>query len=65
MTSPVAPGHPLVTLFRDGNWIIRLDEHAEADTWFPEMPLPWVVLPLNHFGNLIGFVVLARSRGEF
>jgi putative PEP-CTERM system histidine kinase len=64
-TSPVAPGHPLVTLFRDGNWIIRLDEHAEADTWFPEMPRPWVVLPLNHFGNLIGFVVLARSRANF
>ena len=29
------------------------------------MPRPWVVLPLNHFGNLIGFVVLARSRANF
>ena len=65
VTGPVAPGHPLVTLFRDGNWIIRLDEHAEADTWFPETPLPWVVLPLNHFGNIIGFIVLARSRAQF
>ena len=64
-TSPVAPGHPLVTLFRDGDWIVRLDEHAEADTWFPELPRPWLALPLNHFGNLIGFVVLARSRAQF
>jgi putative PEP-CTERM system histidine kinase len=64
-TSPVAPGHPLVTLFRDGNWIVRLDEYADAETWFPEMPRLWVVLPLNHFGNVIGFVVLTRSRANF
>jgi putative PEP-CTERM system histidine kinase len=42
-----------------------LDEEAEAGSWFPEMPKPWVALPLNHFGNLIGFVVLARSRANF
>jgi putative PEP-CTERM system histidine kinase len=65
VTSPVPPGHPLVTLFKDGNWIVRLDEQAESGSWFPEMPRPWVALPLNHFGNLIGFVILARSRANF
>ncbi|MDR3532067.1 MAG: PEP-CTERM system histidine kinase PrsK [Rhodopila sp.] len=65
VTAPIPPGHPLVALFRDGDWIVRLDEHAGADAWLPELPRSWVVLPLNHFGALIGFVVLARSRAQF
>jgi putative PEP-CTERM system histidine kinase len=65
VTTPVPPGHPLVAQFKDGDWIVRLDEHAESDTWLPELPRSWVVLPLNHFGTLIGFVVLARSRAQF
>jgi putative PEP-CTERM system histidine kinase len=65
VTTPVPPGHPLVAKFRDGDWIVRLDEHTEADCWIPELPRSWVVLPLNHFGTLIGFVVLARSRAQF
>jgi putative PEP-CTERM system histidine kinase len=65
VTTPVPPGHPLVALFRDGDWIVVLDEHAEAETWIPELPRAWVVLPLNHFGTLIGFVVLSRSRAQF
>jgi putative PEP-CTERM system histidine kinase len=63
--TPVPPGHPLVALFRDGDWIVRLDEQAGSDTWLPELPRSWVVLPLNHFGTVIGFVVLARSRAHF
>ncbi|HEY1410599.1 MAG TPA: XrtA/PEP-CTERM system histidine kinase PrsK, partial [Rhodopila sp.] len=63
--APVPPGHPLVALFRDGDWIVRLDEHPGSDTWLPELPRAWVVLPLNHFGTVIGFVVLARSRAQF
>jgi len=65
VTVPVPPGHPLVTLFRDGDWIVQLDEHTDTETWFPDLPRCWVVLPLNHFGDLIGFVVLARSRAHF
>jgi signal transduction histidine kinase len=62
VTAPVPPGHPLVALFRDGDWIVGLEEHADAEAWFPELPRCWVVLPLSHFGDLIGFVVLARSE---
>jgi putative PEP-CTERM system histidine kinase len=65
VTSPVPPGHPIVPLFRGGDWIVRLDEHADAGSWFPELTRPWIVLPLTHFGDLIGFVLLARSRAQF
>ena len=65
VTAPVPPGHPIVASFRDGDWIVQLDEHADANTWFAELARCWLVLPLNHFGDLIGFVVLARSRAQF
>jgi putative PEP-CTERM system histidine kinase len=65
ITDPVPPGHPLVALFRDGDCIVRPEDHAGADTWFPEVPRPWLVLPLSYFGDLIGFVLLARSRAQF
>ncbi|HEX2939459.1 MAG TPA: XrtA/PEP-CTERM system histidine kinase PrsK, partial [Rhodopila sp.] len=64
-TASVPPGHPIVPLFKDGEWIVGLDEHADADSWFPELPRAWIVLPLSHFGALIGFVVLARPRANF
>jgi putative PEP-CTERM system histidine kinase len=65
VSAPVVPGHPLVALFRNKEWIVRLDRHPESATWLPELPRAWIVLPLNHFGALIGFVVLARSRAQF
>ena len=65
VTAPIPPGHPLVALFRDGDWIVRLDEHPGSDGWLPELRRSWVMLPLNHFGTVIGFVVLARSRAQF
>ena len=65
VTAPVPPGHPLVALFRDGDWIVRLDEHVGSEQWLSELARCWIVLPLSHFGNLIGFVVLARSRAHF
>jgi putative PEP-CTERM system histidine kinase len=65
VTIPVPPGHPMVAQFRDGDWIVRQEEHARSDTWLPELPRSWIVLPLNHFGTLIGFVVLARPRTHF
>jgi putative PEP-CTERM system histidine kinase len=65
VTAPVPPGHPLVAAFMNGEAIVRMDEHADAAAWLPELPRCWVVLPLKHFGSLIGFVVLARSRAQF
>lgn len=65
VTVPVPPGHPLVPAFADGDRIAVLEELPGAATWFEEIPRAWMAVPLNHFGNLIGFVVLARSRAQF
>ncbi|HYZ25033.1 MAG TPA: XrtA/PEP-CTERM system histidine kinase PrsK [Rhodopila sp.] len=62
---PIPPGHPIVPLFRDSNWIVRIEDHTEPAAWFPDLPRAWIALPLNHFGTLIGFVVLARPRARF
>jgi putative PEP-CTERM system histidine kinase len=65
VTEPVPPGHPLIARFGDGDWIVEIDEHGDTGAWLPELPRSWLVLPLNHFGTIIGFVVLARSRAQF
>ncbi|WP_428493283.1 XrtA/PEP-CTERM system histidine kinase PrsK [Rhodopila sp.] len=65
VTAAIPPGHPLVACFRNGDWIVRLEEHAGSAGWLAELPRCWLVLPLSHFGKLIGFVVLARSRAQF
>jgi putative PEP-CTERM system histidine kinase len=64
VTAPIPPGHPLVPEFADGDRIAVLEE-LPAAAWFEEIPRAWLAVPLNHFGNLIGFVVLARSRAPF
>jgi putative PEP-CTERM system histidine kinase len=65
VTAPIPPGHPLVPAFGDGDRIVVLEELPEATAWFEEIPRAWLAVPLSHFGNLIGFVVLARSRAQF
>jgi putative PEP-CTERM system histidine kinase len=65
VTAPIPPGHPLVPVFADGDRIAVLEELPEAALWFAEIPRAWLAVPLNHFGNLIGFVVLTRSRAPF
>jgi putative PEP-CTERM system histidine kinase len=64
-TAAIPPGHPLVTAFRDGNWIVDLGAVQAAGEWFPELPRVWLAVPLNHLGNLLGFVVLTQSRAPF
>ena len=62
---PFAPGHGLLGEFRDGDWIVELDKVAPVAEWASELTRTWLVVPLNHRGSLIGFVVLARSRAQF
>lgn len=69
-TAAIPPGHPLVAAFRDGNWIVDLDAiHLDAipgaREWLAEFPRVWLAVPLNHLGNLLGFVVLTQSRAPF
>jgi putative PEP-CTERM system histidine kinase len=65
VTAPIPPGHPLVALFRDRERVVRLDRQDASAAWLPELPRAWIVLPLHHFGSVIGFVVLAQSRAHF
>ena len=55
----------LVAEFRDGDWIVELDKLPPVAEWASELTRTWLAVPLNHQGNLIGFVVLARSRAQF
>ncbi len=65
VTAPIPPGHALVAALGEGDRIAVLDELPDAAAWFEEIPRAWLAVPLNHFGNLIGFVVLTRSRAPF
>jgi putative PEP-CTERM system histidine kinase len=65
VTAAIPPGHPLVPEFADADRIAVLADLPDAASWFAEIPRAWLAVPLNHFGNLIGFVVLARSRAPF
>jgi putative PEP-CTERM system histidine kinase len=65
VTEPIPPGHDLIEAFGDGDRIAVLEQVPDAGTWFREIPRAWLVVPLNHFGNLIGCVVLTRSRAPF
>ena len=65
VTAPISPGHPLVPFFEGGDRIAVLDDIPGSAEWFDEIPRAWLAVPLNHFGNPIGFVVLARSRAQF
>jgi putative PEP-CTERM system histidine kinase len=65
VTEPIPPGHDLIAAFGDGDRIAVLEQLPDADIWFREIPRAWLAVPLSHFGNLIGCVVLARSRAPF
>ena len=64
-TQPIPPGHAMVGEFRDGDWIVELDRLPPVAEWMDQLSRTWLAVPLNHQGNLIGFVVLARSRAQF
>ena len=64
-TQPIPPGHPLVAEFRDGDWIVELDRLGPISEWVDDLPRTWLAVPLDHRGELTGFVVVARSRAQF
>ena len=72
--SPVEPGDgPLARFMRARLWLVDLDEFRreperyedfELPEWLPDMARAWVVVPLPEGEDLLGFVVLARSRAR-
>ena len=65
VTTPIAPNHPLVGRFRNGEWVVELDSLVDAADLAREVPGLWLGVPLNHLGQQIGFVLVARSRASF
>lgn len=65
VTMPIALNHPLVVRFRDGEWVVELDQLPEAMDLARELPGLWLGVPLNHLGQQIGFVLVARPRASF
>lgn len=66
-----APGSAFVRLLADANWVVNLEEAVAkpeiygeglVPSWLTEYPSAWLVVPLLCGEDLIGFIVLARSR---
>jgi putative PEP-CTERM system histidine kinase len=64
---------PLCRFLHEKQWVIDIDalgsdldayDGLEAPDWLRAMPQAWLVVPLILHDNLLGFVVLARSRGK-
>jgi putative PEP-CTERM system histidine kinase len=53
--------HPLVRALGNDHRIAVLED----DSTFRAIPGAWLTVPLNHAGNLVGFVVLVRPRAPF
>ncbi len=66
-------GGPLCRFLEGRQWVVNLEEYAaqpdlyaalELPGWLRSIPKAWLVVPLVLHDRLIGFVVLARSRGQ-
>ncbi len=62
---------PLLVFLRGRNWVIDLNEVAQAPERYPGLQIPawlagdsgaWLVIPLRHHEQLIGLVLLGRPR---
>ncbi|HKK14780.1 MAG TPA: XrtA/PEP-CTERM system histidine kinase PrsK [Gammaproteobacteria bacterium] len=69
----VTVSSPFARFLRERNWVIDLDELArdpqrypglEAPSWLDGLAKAWLVVPLLDEGELMGFVVLTRSRAR-
>lgn len=61
----LAVGPEFADCFRDGKWIVELNQAAE-DPRIPEAlratPRAWLAVPLSHLGRLLGFILLNEPR---
>ncbi len=64
---------PLCHFLERRQWVINLEEHEaqpelydglEIPDWLRSIPRAWLVVPLMLHERLLGFVVLARSKGK-
>lgn len=73
-TSQESSNGALAAFLRKREWVVDISEidsepelysglHLPA--WLAELPTAWLIVPLLHKDELVGFIVLARSRGNF
>lgn len=62
---PMPLSSPLVAAFRGGNWVVELNRLVLQPEWTAAFPKLWLAVPLNHLGQLIGFVLVTSSRANF
>jgi putative PEP-CTERM system histidine kinase len=65
VTQPIPPGHKLIAALEEEGEIVLLDSFPDVRAGLEEIPRAWLAVPLNHFGKLIGFVVVTRPRAPF
>lgn len=62
---------PLINFFHDKDWIIDIQELSGSPGMYDNLDLPqgltefeliWLLLPIRHHANLIGFIVLKEPR---
>ena len=53
---------PFVALFKEADWIIESDATAAHPLWLTKIKNAWLIIPLPHQNQLIGFVVLTKPR---
>lgn len=53
---------PFIGLFRDGAWVVQLDQVANPPGWLDAIDRAWIAVPLLRQSELIGFIVLTRPR---
>ncbi len=67
------PGSPFGRFLENRQWVVNLDEYRaepeiydglELPAWLMAIPRAWLVVPLILHEQLLGFVVLAHSRGQ-
>ena len=59
-TAPIMPDHWLVQAFCGAEWIVDV-----AGTQATDLPGAWLAVPLNHGGELSGFIIAAPPRASF
>jgi putative PEP-CTERM system histidine kinase len=62
---PVSPGNALIEAFGAADRIVDLQAAPALRHAIAALGPTWIAVPLNHFGSLIGFVVLAGPRARF
>jgi putative PEP-CTERM system histidine kinase len=58
----ISVNNPFLAGFRDGSWIQQCPNEPANEGWTFASPQAWLAVPLSYRHEIVGFVVLDRSR---